>query len=219
MAQIFTPQADSIFRLSIAGAVVVIVGAFVAAEAIAHSDYVTGYDLVQPQPVPFSHKHHAGELGIDCRFCHASVERAANAGMPSTHVCMTCHSQVWTSAAMLAPVRDSMASDQPIFWHRVYGLAEYVYFDHSVHIHNGIGCSTCHGDLDRMQMTRNATGFSMDFCMNCHTAPWRNLRPKNRLWDMQWRPPANQATLGRQLIKQYHIDLSGRLTDCSTCHR
>lgn len=219
MAQLFSRRADSVFRFTVACVLATVFGAFVVAEGIAHSNYVTGRSIVLPQPVAFSHQHHAGELGIDCRFCHMTVETAATAGMPSTYVCMTCHSQIWTGAPMLAPVRDSLAHDQPLVWQRVYGLPEYVYFDHAVHIAKGIGCSSCHGDMDRMQMTRQALHFSMAFCVACHRNPRDYVRPRKEIWNMSWHPPANQATRGAQLVRMYHIDTSGRLTDCSVCHR
>jgi hypothetical protein len=219
MSQLFQPRADALFRFVLWS---VGVGAFallVTVEGLAHSAYLTGRDLVQAQPTEFSHQHHAGELGIDCRYCHTTVETAATAGMPPTHTCMTCHSQIWTHAPMLAPVRDSLADDKPLVWKRVGRLAGYVYFAHSVHIANGIGCSTCHGDVTHMQMTYQPHAFSMDFCLSCHRDPQAFLRPQDQIFDMQWQPPADQATQGKQLLAQYHINTSGLLTDCSTCHR
>jgi hypothetical protein len=144
---------------------------------------------------------------------------AATAGMPATHTCMTCHSQIWTDARMLAPVRDSLINNAPLRWQRVGRLPEYVYFDHSVHVANGIGCSTCHGDMTRMQMTYQPHAFSMAFCVSCHSAPQDYLRPQDQIFDMRWQPPADQPRRGRALLAQYHINTSGLLTDCSTCHR
>jgi hypothetical protein len=219
MSQLFQPRADAIFRFALwtAG-----IGAFMAlltAEGLSHSDYLTGRNIIQPQPTEFSHQHHAGELGIDCRYCHATVQTAATAGMPPTHTCMTCHSQIWTEARMLAPVRQSFATNTPLQWTRVGRLPEYVYFDHSVHVDNGVGCSTCHGDMTRMQMTYQPHAFSMDFCVSCHSAPQNFLRPESKVLDMQWKPPADQNQVGRNLLAHYHINQSGLLTDCSTCHR
>ena len=191
----------------------------VTAEGLSHSAWLTGRNMIQPQPTEFSHQHHAGELGIDCRYCHTTVETAATAGMPPTHTCMTCHSQVWTHARMLAPVRASLINDTPLHWQRVGRLPGYVYFDHSVHVTNGIGCSTCHGDMTHMQMTYQPHAFSMAFCLSCHRAPQDYLRPPNKIFDMQWQPPDGQTKRGQKLLAQYHINTSGLLTDCSTCHR
>jgi hypothetical protein len=207
MSQLFQPRADAIFRFVLWIAFLGAASALIAAEGLSHSAYLTGRNIVQPQPTEFSHQHHAGELGIDCRYCHTNVETAATAGMPDTHTCMTCHSQIWTGARMLEPVRASLANNTPLRWQRVGRLPEYVYFDHAVHVNNGIGCSTCHGDMTRMQMTYQPHAFSMAFCVSCHSAPQNHLRPANRIFDMQ------------TLLKQYHINTSGLLTDCSTCHR
>ncbi|HQT77273.1 MAG: cytochrome C [Rhodospirillales bacterium 20-64-7] len=219
MSQLFQPRADAIFRFVLWTAFLGAVVALFVAEGLSHSSYLTGRNIIQPQPTEFSHQHHAGELGIDCRYCHTTVQTAASAGMPPTHTCMTCHSQIWTNARMLAPVRDSYANNTPLVWQRVGRLPEYVYFNHSVHVDNGIGCSSCHGDMTRMQMTWQPHAFSMDFCLSCHQAPQNYLRPQSKVFDMQWQPPANQQEIGDKLLKQYHINTSGLLSDCSTCHR
>jgi len=181
------------------------------------TDYRTLVGWTLGQPVPFSHEHHVGGLGLDCRFCHADVERSANAGMPPTHTCMSCHSQIWTNAQMLAPVRDSLAKGEPIRWNRVNRLPDYVYFNHGIHIAKGVGCGECHGAVDRMPLMRRAQGFEMKFCLDCHRDPGPRLRPPEALFNTEWRrdkttPPASQ------LLAFYH--LGGRkLTDCSICHR
>ncbi len=219
MAQLFERRADSLLRFAIFCLVFLFIGGFAIAELTANSDYATGQNLVLSQPVPFSHKHHVDELGINCVFCHASVEKSASAGMPATSTCMTCHSQIWTHALMLAPVRQSYAQHEPLHWNRVYSLPEYVYFNHAIHIAKGIGCATCHGPMQDMQMTREANAFSMRFCLSCHVNPKPNLRPLSQITNMRWKPPADQAKVSDQLAALYHLDLSGRLTDCSTCHR
>ncbi len=220
MAQLFPPRADAIFRFVLLVAGCSLTAVLLALGAVASSEYFTGIGTVAPQPVPFSHQHHVGELGIDCRYCHTTVQIAANAGMPPTYTCMTCHSQIWTGAPMLAPVRQSLAADQPLDWVRVYRLPAYVYFDHSIHIAKGIGCSSCHGRIDRMQLTNQAEVFNMSFCLRCHRAPQDFVRPKSEVFNMAWQPPADQARIGRALVKQYHIDQrAGRLTNCSICHR
>jgi hypothetical protein len=219
MSQLFRPRADAVFRFVLWTMLIGGVVALVTAEGLAHSEYLTGRDITQPQPTEFSHQHHAGELGIDCRYCHTTVEAAASAGMPATHTCMTCHSQIWTGAAMLEPVRASLAKDTPLVWNRVGRLPGYVYFDHSIHIAKGVGCTSCHGDVTHMQMTYQPHAFSMDFCVSCHSAPQNALRPKDQVFNMEWQPPADQAKRGRALLAQYHINTSGLLLDCSTCHR
>ncbi len=222
MRQLFAPGADAILRLVLwAGVVIVVVGALLAF-GYARGDYVGdnyGVGVAPEQPVPFSHKHHSGELGLDCRYCHTQVEQYATAGLPPTHTCMTCHSQIWTGSPMLAPVRDSLANNDPLHWERVNRLPDYVYFNHSIHITKGIGCSSCHGAVDTMQLTYAAHSFRMDFCLNCHRAPENNVRPQSQIWNMEWSPPPDQDKQGPALVRAYHIAGPQRLTDCSTCHR
>jgi hypothetical protein len=219
MSQLFQPRADAIFRFVLWTAALGGLATIFTIEGLSHSEYLTGRNIVQPQPTEFSHQHHAGELGIDCRYCHTTVETSSTAGMPPTHTCMTCHSQIWKSARMLAPVRDSLAQNRPLVWQRVGRLPEYVYFDHSVHVNNGIGCSSCHGDMEHMQMTLQPHAFSMDFCLSCHRAPQNFVRTQDQIFNMQWQPPPDQAKRGAALVAQYHIHTDGLLTDCSTCHR
>jgi hypothetical protein len=169
--------------------------------------------------VPFSHKHHAGELGIDCRYCHSTVETSVDAGFPATHVCMTCHSQIWTNAEMLAPVRQSLAENRAIDWHRVARVPDYVYFRHDIHIAKGIGCVECHGRVDRMPLTYRAKAFEMKFCLECHRDPAPHLRPRDAVFDMDWKPPPDHVVLGRKLMKLYRIRSPEQLTSCGTCHR
>ena len=219
MAQLFTTGADAIYRLVLLTGVVCLVAVPVVGAGIARSNYVTGVGVAPPQPVPFSHKHHSGELGIDCRYCHTTVERAATAGIPPTHTCMTCHTQIWTGSDMLKPVRDSYAEGKPLQWARLNKLPQYVYYNHSVHVTKGIGCSTCHGDVTSMQMTYRANAFEMRFCLDCHRAPERYVREPDQVWNMTWTSPSDQASLGRKLVEQYHIRGGERLTECGICHR
>ena len=219
MRQLFAPGADAIFRL----ALLILLGGTAAflliAAGTSRSNYVSGVGVAPEQPVPFSHKHHAGELGIDCRYCHQSVELNASAGLPPTWTCMTCHSQIWTGAPMLAPVRDSLAQQRPIAWVRVNHIAKYVYFNHAIHVAKGVGCSTCHGAVNKMQLTYRAQAFNMQFCITCHRAPQKFVRTPDQIWNMEWKAPADQATLGPALVAKYHIGDAARLTDCSICHR
>ena len=147
------------------------------------------------------------------------MEYLATAGLPPTHTCMTCHSQIWTSSPMLEPVRASLATDQPLEWARVNKLPSYVYYNHSIHITKGIGCSSCHGAMDTMQLTYRANSFRMEFCLNCHRNPENYIRTSDQIWNMEWTPPANQKQLGEQLVKENHIPGPNALSDCSICHR
>ncbi len=219
MRQLFAPGADAILRLFLLTLVGLVVAAFLGLSGYAHSDYAGSVGVAPEQPVPFSHKHHSGELGLDCRNCHQQVETLATAGLPPTHTCMTCHHEIWNQAPMLAPVRDSLANNDPLHWIRVNRLPDYVYFNHSIHVTKGVGCSSCHGAVDQMQLTYAAKSFTMEFCLTCHRAPEKFLRPAAQVWNMEWSPPENQASIGASLVAQEHIAGPARLTDCSTCHR
>jgi len=218
MAQLFRPAADTIVRLVLAGlASLPVLGAGLA-YAVMKSPYVTEQGITREQPVPFSHEHHVGGLGLDCRYCHGGVEKARYAGMPPTQTCMTCHSQLWTQAGMLGPVRKSLAENRPLRWRRVHTLPGYVYFNHGVHVSKGVGCSTCHGSVDRMPLMRQAAPLTMAWCLSCHQHPEEHLRPLSAVFDMGWTPPPDQDRDGRRLMAFYHIDKTP-LTDCSRCHR
>ena len=157
------------------------------------------------QPVPFSHQHHVGILGIDCRYCHTSVERSSFAGMPPTKTCMNCHSQIWVGSQMLEPVRESYRTNESLRWHRVYNLPGFVYFDHSIHVHKGIGCSSCHGRIDEMPFTYQVPTLLMEWCLDCHRNPERQIRPREEVFNMKYEPPADQLDLGRKLVKEYGV--------------
>jgi hypothetical protein len=218
MPQLFPPVATTIARVALIAILATPFLAMGAGYAVMRSQYITGQSITLEQPVPFSHAHHAGQLGIDCRYCHSTVEKAAFAGMPPTTTCMTCHSQLYTNAAMLAPVRESLATQRPIRWNRVHRLPAYVYFDHSVHVTNGIGCSTCHGAVQTMPLMRQVEPLTMHWCLNCHRDPAPKLRPPDQIFNMDWTAPKDQAEQGRRLLAAYHIKTE-HLTDCSRCHR
>src|SRR5512143_956525 len=171
MAQIFHRSANSIAKASIIAAVLLVTSLLWAALELQRSPYYTYAGVAKMQPVPFSHQHHVAGLGIDCRYCHTSVEQSSFAGLPPTETCMTCHSQIWTNAAMLAPVRQSLAADVPLRWTRVNDLPDFVYFNHSIHIDKGIGCVTCHGQVNRMPLMQKAHSLYMSWCLDCHRAP------------------------------------------------
>ena len=216
MAQIFHPSTNTLSRLSIFGAVFVLAALLWLFAALERSPYLTQADVVRQQPVPFSHKHHVNGLGIDCRYCHTTVEESAFAGIPSTKTCMTCHSQIWAESPMLEPVRVSFRTDRSIPWTRVNDLPDFVYFDHSIHVHKGIGCVTCHGRVDHMPLTWRAHPLTMEWCLECHRAPERFVRPQAQVFRMDWEPPRDRIALGQQLVREYHLQPG---TSCSTCHR
>ncbi len=219
MAQLFSRRANSHARMILVAVVLLVCGGGWATSEIFWSPYTTYVGIPFSQPVPFSHQHHVAGLGIDCRYCHNSVETSAFAGMPATDTCMTCHSQLWTEAPLLAPVRASLAGNTPIKWTRVHDLPDFAYFNHSIHVAKGVGCSTCHGQVDQMPLTFKTQTLYMRWCIDCHQAPQRYLRPADQIYNMSWQAPAGQASLGQQLAMTNHVDLSGRLTNCSTCHR
>ncbi|HEX4153839.1 MAG TPA: cytochrome c3 family protein [Steroidobacteraceae bacterium] len=181
------------------------------------TDYARNRREAVAQPVPFSHQHHVAGLGIDCRFCHASVEVSSNAGLPPTYTCMTCHSQIWTKAALLAPVRESLITGIPIVWRRVTDLPDYVYFNHSIHIAKGVGCESCHGEVATMALTYKAKALTMKFCLDCHRNPGPRLRPKSAIFDTKWHRTADTPSPAT-LLGIYHVP-DRNLTDCSLCHR
>jgi hypothetical protein len=216
MARYFPPWSNTLFRLVLLGAALFLAFAVWTGAMIVRSPYETRQDVPREQPVPFSHEHHVGGLGLDCRYCHQSVEVSQFAGLPPTKVCMNCHSQMWAVAPALEPVRESYRSGKSIQWTRVYDLPQFVYFDHSVHIHQGIGCSSCHGRIDRMPLTYQAVPLTMEWCLDCHRNPENNVRPRDKVFDIAYQKPPDQAKLGARLVKQYGIR---SLTNCSTCHR
>jgi hypothetical protein len=218
MAQVFKPGFDLIFRFGVLGIVsLAVVLPLIWGTIVNTTVNATGEPV--EQPVPFSHKHHVSDNGIDCRYCHYSVEQSSFAGIPSTEVCMTCHSHIYAEAKVLAPVRESFRFNRPISWNRVHDLPDFVYFNHSIHVHKGIGCVSCHGRVDRMPLTWKGASLTMQWCLDCHREPAERMRPRSHVFDMSWRPPKSQLALGRQLVKKYDIKSPEQLTDCSTCHR
>jgi Cytochrome c7 and related cytochrome c len=168
-----------------------------------------------PQPVPFSHKHHVGDVGLDCRFCHAEVERSASPGFPSTQVCLGCHSQLFAGQAMFEPLRESARTGDPVAWKRVHKLPDFVYFDHSIHVAKGVACIECHGRVDQMPLIRRVASLQMDWCVRCHRDPQPHLRDVSHVFDM--RPIGAEDAASVQMLSR--LQSQQRLTDCSTCHR
>jgi hypothetical protein len=218
MAQIFHPAMNTVARASIFGAIFFIAAVTWVAAQIYKSPYFTEVNVARAQPVPFSHEHHVRGLGIDCRYCHTSVEESSFAGIPPTHTCMTCHSQVWTNSPLLEPVRASFYQGVPLQWTRVHDLPDYVYFNHAVHVAKGIGCASCHGAVQSMPlMWKNAT-LHMEWCLECHREPEKHIRPRDQVFNMEYQLPGNQAQLGQKLVDEYHINRA-QLDNCSICHR
>ena len=216
MAQLFHPRSNLIAKVTVWGGILLINVAGAALWLLYRSSYLTDRHLVTEQPVPFSHKHHVGGMGIDCRYCHTSVEASSFAGVPPTDTCMSCHSQIWTNAEILEPVRESLRDGVPLRWNRVNDLPDYVYFNHSIHIHKGIGCETCHGRVDQMPLMLRAQSLQMGWCLDCHRHPEQNVRPRDQVFVMGYQPAGDRAAEAARLIKEYSVR---KLTDCYTCHR
>lgn len=215
MSQIFSKNFGFYLKLGLLVLLIASVGASLAWHGITTDPHRV--DEPVDQPVPFSHKHHVTDVGIDCRFCHATVENSAFAGIPPVATCMTCHSQLFADVALLKPVRDSWNTRVPLQWNRVNQLPDFVYFNHSIHISKGVGCVSCHGRVDQMPLTRRVASLSMAWCLDCHRAPEKFIRPREHVFDMAWQPQ-DQEKLGPELVRAYAID-TARLTDCSLCHR
>ena len=219
MAQIFHRSTNTISRVSIYGAAFIVAALGYLAWAVTQSPYFTDVNIPRQQPVPFSHKHHVTDDGIDCRYCHTSVENSSFAGLPSTHTCMSCHSRLWAASPTLEPVRLSYQTDKSLEWTRVNALPDFAYFDHSIHIHKGIGCTTCHGPIGEMPLTWRANSLYMRWCVDCHKHPERFVRRREDVFKAEYQPPQDQLALGRRLVKEYKVKDAKQLTDCYTCHR
>jgi len=219
MAQFFNKSANNVARISMISVAVLAGTAFFAYTQIARSDYLTGKNMERQQPIQFSHKHHVGDDGIDCRYCHQTVETTASAGMPSTQTCMNCHSQLWGDAQYLEPIRQSFRENKPIEWERVHDLPEYTYFNHSIHVAKGVGCSTCHGQIDNMPAVYQESTLLMEWCIACHRDPGKYIRPKSEVYNMDWQDGDITSEQRTQLKADYKIRSKEMMTSCSVCHR
>jgi cytochrome c7-like protein len=218
MAQVFHPSTNVISKASIV-AVVLAVPLVGVAGYFFNMSYGVELRVPKEQPVEFSHKHHVGDDGIDCRYCHTSVDKSPFAGMPSTQVCMTCHSQIWTDSPELAPVRESFVTGRPIVWNRVHDLPDFAYFDHSIHVKKGVSCVSCHGRVDEMPLVWKEKDLTMAWCIDCHRHPEKAVVPKEQVYNLSFQPTGNREEEGRKLLKEYHVLNEFQLTNCSTCHR
>ena len=198
MAQIFHRSTNTLSRVTIVGVVLIVSLLGWGIYAVNQSPYFTEIHVARQQPVPFSHKHHVTDDGIDCRYCHTTVEKSSYAGMPTTHICMSCHSKLWLNAAVLAPVRSSAVTDVSLQWTRVNAEPDFVFFDHSIHVNKGMGCTTCHGPIGEMPLTYRNQTLYMRWCIDCHKHPENNIRPRNEVFNANYTPPANQAALGQK---------------------
>ncbi|NOT43740.1 MAG: cytochrome C [Acidobacteria bacterium] len=214
--QIFQRSANSLARLSILGVLVLAGTVLGLAMLFARSGYATRQSEYVEQPIQFSHQHHVQTVGLDCRYCHTSVETSAFAGIPPTKTCMNCHSQIWASSPFLEPVRSSFRDDRALNWTRVHDMPDFVYFNHSVHVKKGMGCETCHGRVDQMPLMLQQNSLQMEWCLACHRAPEQFVRPRSEIYTMGYRPPVPQSVIGPQLVAEYGVQPN---TNCSTCHR
>jgi hypothetical protein len=219
MSQLFPRSANALARMSLAGALSLAAVGGWTIFTLMRSSWVTKQMEFVEQPVQFSHAHHVGGVGLDCRYCHTSVEKSAFAGIPPTKTCMNCHSQIWTNAPILEPVRASFRNDTPLMWIRVNDLPDFVYFNHQIHVRQGVGCVTCHGQVDQMPLMYQAQSLLMEWCLDCHRAPEKYIRPREAVFDPTYRPPSNQLELGLKLKKEYGIAGPEHMTTCSVCHR
>ncbi len=215
MAQLFHRSTNTLYRVSIFGGALILASLVGIVALLDRSSYNTGQGVVLAQPVPFSHDHHTAALGISCLYCHTSAEKSAFAGVPPTATCMNCHNLIWNDSPMLAPVRASFATGEPIRWARIHDLPDYVYFNHSIHLAKGVGCESCHGRVDEMPLIRQAETLQMEWCLGCHRNPQEYVRPREEVLTMGWEPE-NQDELGARLVAEYDVQ---SLTSCSVCHR
>ena len=216
MPQIFHRSTNTFSKVSIFGSVFILGFLLWLFGAWSRSSWATQAGVAREQPVPFSHAHHVGDVGLDCRYCHTSVETSSFANIPPTKTCMNCHSQIWNTSPTLEPVRESFRSDRSIAWTRVHDLPDFAYFNHSIHVNKGVGCETCHGRVDKMPLTWQKASLQMEWCLDCHRHPEQYVRPREEVFRMGYEPAMDQETMGRELVKQYKIQ---SLTSCSTCHR
>ncbi len=217
MPQLFKPGANAWARSSIVVAVVLLGGlGGMLFELIADSRYATRQGDAREQPIPFSHAHHVGSMGIDCRYCHTGVDNSQHAMVPPTKTCMNCHSQIWINSSTLEPVRESYRTNESIRWTKVHDLPDFVYFNHSIHIKKGVGCETCHGRVDTMPLMYQQSNLQMRWCLDCHRNPEQYLRPREFITTMGYEPSEPQEQLGARLVKEYHVQ---KLETCWTCHR
>ena len=246
MAQVFPKAMNVLARVSLLAIPLLAAGGGVTLAALVRSPYITGADGPIEQPIPFSHKHHVAELGIDCKYCHTAVYDGANAGLPPTKTCMNCHQQIWQGADILAPARDSYNRGIPIAWTKVHNVPHYTYFNHSIHVNKGVGCVSCHGQIDQQPLVQQSKTLYMEWCLDCHRNPEKHLRPVSEVQNMRFsavgyvgpmygpegkvvldestheprtKEYKSQLELGKDLKKVHMVRDKEVITNCSICHR
>jgi len=232
MSQIFPKSANATARMSLAGVLTLVLFLGWVVFTLMRSSWATKQNEFVEQPIQFSHAHHVGGVGLDCRYCHTSVEKSSFAGIPPTRTCMNCHSQLWTNAPILEPVRASFRNDEPLSWIRVNDLPDFVYFNHQIHVRQGVGCVVCHGPVDKMPLMYQAKSLQMEWCLDCHRAPDKYIRPRDQVFNMAYEQPredkkiayageefGSQEELGLRLKKDYGISPASHMITCSVCHR
>src|SRR5919109_372923 len=219
MSQVFHRSTNAWSKASILGGLVTLGFLTCVVFTVSWSGYVTGQGVTTDQPVQFSHAHHVGSMGIDCRYCHTPGEESGFANIPPTKTCMNCHSQIWTNAPILEPVRASFRDGTPLRWTRVHDLPDFVYFNHGIHVRKGVGCAICHGPVDKMPLMYQNANLMMSWCLDCHRNPAKYVRPREQVYNMAWETPTDDPDLGERLVKEYKIASVEQLTSCSTCHR
>lgn len=213
---LFPAWSTTVFRLLLLAPLLALPALLAASLLWERTPYVTGELNPAMQPVKFDHRHHVRDAGISCKYCHSEVETSATAGIPALSLCMGCHAQIWQKSPELAAIRGSYFSSVPFEWERVTRLPDFVFFNHAIHVNHGVGCATCHGRVDLMGQVYAVKPFNMQFCLDCHRAPEKDLRPLERVTDMEWKPGPEQAALGSELRRQLHVQPG---LDCTSCHR
>ncbi|MEW6319541.1 MAG: cytochrome c3 family protein [Acidobacteriota bacterium] len=219
MSQVFPKSANAWSRASIFALLFALLALGWGILVLQRSDFVTTANTFREQPVQFSHQHHVGGVGIDCRYCHTAVEVSSSAGIPPTKTCINCHSQIWSTSPYLEPVRASFREDRPLRWIRVHDLPDFVYFNHSIHVKKGVGCETCHGRVDRMPLMLQSASLQMEWCLDCHRNPENYVRPRDQIVTMGYVPAGDQREIGARLVEEYKIAGAAHMTSCSVCHR
>jgi hypothetical protein len=216
MAQIFDRSSNALARMSLILTGLIVIALGVTLDSLQRSPWVTRQGQRPDQPVPFSHKHHVQGLGLQCQYCHVSVEKSSYAGIPPTKTCINCHAQIWTNAALLEPVRHSWATNESIVWTKVHDLPDYVYFNHSIHVNKGLGCASCHGRVDLMPLMYQQNTLQMEWCLNCHRDPAKNLRPANQVYNMAWEGPTSEKPVWCSLKGEMEGKPTAQSVDCQT---
>lgn len=222
MSQLFSPRSNTLFRVAIVGFFIFITILIATGYILQSSSYVTEVAIYKHQPVPFSHEHHVNGLGIDCRYCHYTVEKSANATIPPPGLCMNCHKKIWADSEMLKPIRDAFKNDTPIRWKKVHDLPDFVYFNHSIHVNHGIGCVSCHGKINEMPLTSKAQRMYMGWCLDCHRNPESQFRPLADITNMYWKPPESWKKTDKYVhlgVTHFKEGTINQRTNCYICHR